>query len=205
MNPRVLKHATALCGTILASTQPLTSAGVHPARTPYKVLRRLHEFAKRLSANSFPLYVTMALTAAGLWVMCESHSHTSLVQAGKLNLTGTQKSDARQFPLVPSGTLMVVCVCTYTLFINSLANLSFSELHLNITARMWQQGFIVAYIAMGACIARVAFALLCVMRSSRALEVLSTGFCCVAAVCVCTWFVARSWAAMDHHDVYAFR
>ena len=50
---------------------------------------------------------------------------------------------------LPGGPTLVVMLVAYSVFINCLANLSFSALHINITARMWQQAYFIAYVAVG--------------------------------------------------------
>lgn len=51
--------------------------------------------------------------------------------------------------VTPFGRVMMAMFVVYVLAINTLANLSFSTLHMSITARLWQQAFLVLCVAAG--------------------------------------------------------
>ena len=99
-------------------------ASVHEAGEAFdtaKAARRLALFAQRFSAESLALGPPLAACGAAvlLW-----------------------RRPQRGGPFV-------AMLAAYSVAINVLANLSFSELHVNILARMWQQAFVLGYVLAG--------------------------------------------------------
>jgi hypothetical protein len=95
----------------------------------------------------------LAKVAARVAVFFERFGHESLSPFGPLlalvgavDLVRPHKAveravggGASRRVYLPGGPLLVAQFTTYVVFMNGLANLSFSPLHMNITARMWLQ------------------------------------------------------------------
>jgi hypothetical protein len=114
-----------------------------------KIMSRFMVFFGRFNTETIqPLGAIFALIGVGL--ILKSSVNCFLIHSATQQSTQTTKKKKahidKSSTLLPipvfcdgCGLLLLVQVICYSVLINGLANLSFSPLHLNITARMWQQ------------------------------------------------------------------
>jgi len=152
-----------------------------------KITRRLKSFALR--------YLATAGGSWGAWLTC--------LGGGLLTLPGRQAG----------GTCVISCLVVYAVFINSLANLGFSALHENITARMWQQAYLLGYLCLGVGAAGIGTSVVWVAgylsgdgggRRNGLRGVVAVA-CSGLAIAVAAEQCRRHYEEMDNHDNYTFR
>ena len=91
-----------------------------------------------------------------------------------------------------AGLAVFVAYASYSLFFNYLANLTFSLLHVNILARMWQQSSAAGFALAGAGTCRV-------MKA-----VPRPNLVAAAAVAACLLQLSQNYAAMDRSHAMVF-